>query len=133
MLGFIGLFLPLLPTTPFMLLAGLCYCRSSERMYLWLLSHPRFGFKLYSFNISRSISMLSKWRIWVALWFSLGLSMLLVPSLWIRCILVVVGFGVSTYIGRLKTLRADQYALQREAYTQFIERLRADNASSDSF
>lgn len=42
-LGAIGLFLPLLPTAPFLLLSALCFARASERLYGWLISHPVFG------------------------------------------------------------------------------------------
>ena len=42
-LGFVGIFLPLVPTVPFILLAAFCFARSSERLHNWLLSHPRFG------------------------------------------------------------------------------------------
>ena len=41
--GTIGIFVPLLPTTPFVLLAAFCYSRGSERIHQWLLTHPRFG------------------------------------------------------------------------------------------
>ena len=41
--GFVGIFVPLLPTTPFVLLAAFCYSRGSERFHTWLQEHPRFG------------------------------------------------------------------------------------------
>ncbi|WP_371224806.1 YbaN family protein [Roseovarius sp. 2305UL8-3] len=54
-LGVIGVFLPLLPTVPFMLLAAFCFARSSERLHNWLLSHPRFGPSIVDWQERRAI------------------------------------------------------------------------------
>jgi len=55
LLGIIGIFLPILPTTPFLLLATACYARSSRRFYNWLMNHPRFGPLIVEWRTYRSI------------------------------------------------------------------------------
>jgi len=55
-LGFLGAFLPLLPTTPFMLLAVFCFARSSERLHDWLINHPQFGGAIRDWNEKGAIS-----------------------------------------------------------------------------
>ncbi|PNU05557.1 hypothetical protein A8V01_16335 [Novosphingobium guangzhouense] len=54
-LGFVGIFVPLLPTTDFMLLALPCFARSSPRLEAWLLGHPRFGPALRAWRDSRAV------------------------------------------------------------------------------
>lgn len=60
-LGAIGLFLPLLPTVPFLLLSALCFARASERLHGWLLSHPVFGPPIQTWNERGAISHHAKW------------------------------------------------------------------------
>jgi uncharacterized protein len=81
-LGAIGLFLPFLPTVPFLLAAGFFFGRSSERLHRWLLAHPQFGPPIHDWNergaISRrskklaSVSILAALLMSVALGFSMG-------------------------------------------------------------
>jgi uncharacterized membrane protein YbaN (DUF454 family) len=54
-LGFLGLFLPLLPTTPFLLLAAFCFSRGSARLHHWLLNHPTMGPIIRDWNENRVI------------------------------------------------------------------------------
>lgn len=58
--GVIGIFLPLLPTTPFVLLAAACFARGSRRVEAWLLAHPRFGPMIADWRRSRAIPMRAK-------------------------------------------------------------------------
>ena len=58
--GVIGIFLPVLPTTPFLLLASFCYVRSSERLHRWLLEHRVFGKYIYNYEVHRAIPKKTK-------------------------------------------------------------------------
>lgn len=59
-LGFVGAFLPVLPTVPFLILAAACFARSSTRLEAWLLSHPRFGPLLTDWRQRGAIPMRAK-------------------------------------------------------------------------
>ncbi|MDH3976178.1 MAG: YbaN family protein [Deltaproteobacteria bacterium] len=59
-LAFIGIFLPLLPTVPFLLLALACFARSSEKLHQWILSHKRFGPHIRMWHETRSMTIRTK-------------------------------------------------------------------------
>jgi uncharacterized protein len=107
-LGLVGVVLPVLPTTPFLLLAAACYVRSSRRLYRWLLTNRFFGEYIRRFRDGEGIPLATKiWAI-MLLWLSLGSSALLaVPARlwWVRLILLVVGIGVTNHIARIPTRR----------------------------
>jgi uncharacterized membrane protein YbaN (DUF454 family) len=60
LLGFIGVFLPVLPTTPFLLLAAFCFARSSKRLHLWLTEHKIFGPPIRDWQEKGAISVPAK-------------------------------------------------------------------------
>ena len=103
-MGTLGLVLPVLPTTPFLLLAAFCFLRSSERLYEWLIHHRLFGSYIQNYIIHKAVRRKVKIGTLVFLWISLGISALLVKSLPVRLLLPAVGVGVSIHILKLKTL-----------------------------
>lgn len=104
-LGILGIFLPLLPTTPFFLLAAFCYAKSSKAFYDRLLNNHWFGKFIKNYRNGLGIPLCSKIFAITALILSLGFSAVwVVPSLPLRLILVTVAVGVSFHVLRLPTL-----------------------------
>lgn len=104
-LGILGIILPVVPTTPFLLLAAACYARSSERFYVWLLTNRIFGSYIRDWRDNRGISMpLKIWIIFI-LATTMGASIYFVPLVPVRIVLALIGLGVSVYILRLPTKR----------------------------
>jgi len=103
-LGVIGIFLPLLPTTPFLLLTAACYIRSSLRFYNWLVSHPLLSKYLLPYLDGKGIPRKAKYYTTLPLWVSLLVSSWLVPLVWVRAGLILIGVCVTVYIWRLPEL-----------------------------
>lgn len=98
-LGVIGVVLPLLPTTPFLILASICYARSSPRFYNWLMNHPRFGADLRRWVVYGCIRRKTK-IIAIGL---MAISMIpsivfLVPLLSVKIGLSFIGLSVAFFI-----------------------------------
>ncbi|MDO9322866.1 MAG: YbaN family protein [Pseudomonas sp.] len=105
-LGVIGIFLPLLPTTPFLLLAAACFMRSSARFYTWLVQHSRLGPWIHAYLDGRGIPRRAKVYAISLMWSSIALSCYLVPLLWARAFMLMSAILVTLYILRQKTLPA---------------------------
>ena len=97
-LGVIGIFLPLLPTTPFLLLAAYCFQKSSPRLHNWLVSHPTFGPAIEDWQQHGAISRTAKIQAMLALAAVLGLSFLLGVGWLVLSIQIGVLTCVATFI-----------------------------------
>lgn len=104
-LAALGVALPLLPTTPFLLVAATCFMRGSPRMHRWLIQNRLFGPYLLDYQEKKAVSLRVKIVAIVFMWTSLLYSMFFVaPTLKIP--LALIGLGVTAYLALgLKTLQ----------------------------
>jgi len=110
-LGGVGIVLPLLPTTPFLLLAAVCYARSSERWYNWLLHNRWFGSYVRNWREGKGIPMRTKILSVVFLTITIGYSAaFVVPFVIGKIVLIVIAVCVSVHVLSLPTLEPDSGA-----------------------
>ena len=100
-LGMIGAFVPVLPTTPFLILAAALSYKSSPKLRKWLLEHPVFGETIENYLQNRSISTSALRKALVTLWLCLLVSIMLVQHLWVTLFLLLTGGLVTIYLLRL--------------------------------
>ena len=106
--GGVGIILPLLPTTPFLLLAAACYARSSESRYRWLLCNRWFGSYIRNWHEGRGIPMKAKALSILFLILTLGYSAAVVVPFFIgKVALILVAVCVSVHILSFPTLEPD--------------------------
>ncbi len=104
-LGVIGIFLPILPTTPFLLLAAACYARSCDSCYAWLLEHRWFGSFIRNWHERRGVTRRQKTAALVMLWAGIAVSATVTPLWWVRVMLVAIATCTTLYLVLgLKTL-----------------------------
>jgi len=102
-LGIIGIFIPILPTTPFLLLAAACYMRSSERFYQWLINNRIFGAYVSNYIEGRGMPVRIKILTILLLWLTIGLSIACgVQNIVVRVVLVCIAIGVTIHIVLIK-------------------------------
>jgi len=106
-LGAIGIFLPILPTTPFLLLSAACYLRSSERMYNWLLGNRWFGKYIKNYREGRGIPLKTKIIAVTVLWVGILYSTIMVVNEFLvaQLALLIIAIGVSIHLVRLPTFK----------------------------
>ena len=103
-IGVIGIFLPLLPTTIFLILASICFLKSSPKANEWLRNHKVLGGYIDNYQNKTGLTRNVKIANIVTLWTSISLSaFLLTDELYIRIILLVIAIGVTIHLAMIKT------------------------------
>ncbi|RLT90016.1 MULTISPECIES: YbaN family protein [unclassified Ketobacter] len=104
-LGVVGIFLPLLPTTPFLLLAASCFAKSSKRFHDWLLNQPQLGPYLHLYLDGKGIPVKAKVYILIILWCTISTSAyFFVNPIPLKFLLLGIAAAVSIHIIRMPTL-----------------------------
>lgn len=105
-LGILGIFLPVLPTTPLLLLAAALFLRGNRRLYDWLLNHPKLGPYITNFMKYKAIPLKIKVIAVTALWLTLLYCAIFVAEHWaFRLFFIAIAVGVTIHILSYKTLR----------------------------
>jgi uncharacterized protein len=102
MAGIVGIFVPIWPTTCFLLLSTACFSRSSDRLYRWMNTNSWFGGHVRQYRETGSVDSRVRILSLVSLWLSLLLSIALVKSsVWLLVVLLAIGVAVSVHLLRL--------------------------------
>jgi hypothetical protein len=108
-LGIIGIVIPLLPTTPFLLLAAACFLKGSDRMYRWLMNHKLFGDYIRNFREHKAIPLRTKIFAISLLWITILFSIFFVVRLiYLRVLLAAIAIAVTAHILHFNTLKSEK-------------------------
>ena len=101
-LAVLGIFLPLLPTVPLLLVAAACFARSSERFHHWLVDHPRLGPMIRGYLAGQGMPLRAKITAIGLIWVTIPVSALFfIPVFWGKIFLLGIGLGITIYLLRL--------------------------------
>lgn len=101
--GIVGIFVPLLPTTPFLLVSAACYARSSRRMHAWLLGHRRLGPCIRAFEQGRALPRRAKALAAGTLWASMAFAIPALPAFAGQVAMLGMAIAVTAWIVAMPT------------------------------
>lgn len=105
-LGVMGAFLPVLPTTPLLLLAAALFLRSHKGLYEWLMNHPKLGPYIKNFMVHKAIPLRVKVVALTTLWLTLLYCAIFVAEHWaLRLMFIAIAAGVTIHILSYRTLK----------------------------
>ncbi|AXQ77854.1 DUF454 domain-containing protein [Streptococcus chenjunshii] len=101
LLGVLGVILPVLPTTPFLLLSGYCFARSSKKFERWLKQTKLYQFYVADYAETKSIAKERKKKIIIQIYLLMGLSVWLAPLVWVKLALLALTVFITYYLFRV--------------------------------
>jgi len=101
--GIIGIFVPLWPTTIFVIIASICFAKANPKMHAWLLNSRFLGPYLDNYHNKRGIAMAYKIRTCAFMWSGMIFSMLLINLLWVQILVSAIGVAVTTHVFWIKS------------------------------
>ncbi len=105
-LGIIGILVPLLPTTPFMLISAFCYARSSEKLYNWLITNRYFGQYLDDYRKGKGVPNVIKLLTILILWSTILITIIFyMTNMYIRLGLLIIAVGVTLHVALLRSTK----------------------------
>jgi len=116
-LGAVGIVLPVLPTTPFVLLAAICFSAGNNRLAGWLRQSRIFGPYIENYRTKQGIELKLKVFSIIFLWAGLAVSIFLTQTLWLTIALIIVGIGVTIHLLHIKTKSKPSNEAQGEPST----------------
>jgi len=106
-LGVIGIFVPLMPSTIFLLIGASCYARGSQRFYTWLMNNRWLGGMIRDYREGRGIPLRQKLLTMIILWMTIGSSAyFFIENGWVKMLLICIAAGVSLHLIILKTRKS---------------------------
>ena len=115
-LGTIGAFFPVIPTTPFLLLAAACFSGASEKAYRFLLSNPFFGSYIRHYKTGQGLSIREKAQALILLWVMLTVGAVAMGKVWAYVVFPLIGLGVTCHLLMIKTARSQTKRLGESEY-----------------
>ena len=120
-LGIIGIFFPVLPTTPFLLLSASCFLRSSGTAYRKLMTNKVLGRYIFHYRITKAVPLKSKITALSLLWLGILISIYVVPILLVKVLLFFIASGVTIHIASMKTMTKEDTLLFEREYQRFLD------------
>lgn len=103
-LAFLGIFLPILPTTPFLLLAAFLFSKSSDKFYSWLINNRLFGSFIKNYREGKGVSRQAKFISLTSLWLVMGSTIIYaIHIIYIKILLLLIAIAVTIHLLRIPT------------------------------